>query len=60
MQLWQGITGVYEGHPRQPVHAGLVDGTLPDEAFAFYVIQDSLYLEQYVAWPRSPAGGTAV
>ena len=26
---------------------GLADGSLPEESFAFYVIQDSLYLKQY-------------
>jgi thiaminase (transcriptional activator TenA) len=46
-ELWQGVIGIYEAILAHPFLTGLVDGTLPDEAFAFYVIQDSLYLEQY-------------
>jgi len=46
-ELWQGITGIYEAILKHPFLTGLADGSLPDEAFAFYVIQDSLYLEQY-------------
>ena len=30
-----------------PFLTGLADGTLPEESFAFYVIQDALYLRDY-------------
>jgi len=46
-ELWQGASGVYEAILTHPFLTGLTDGTLPEEAFAFYVVQDSLYLKQY-------------
>jgi thiaminase/transcriptional activator TenA len=46
-ELWRGVTGIYEAILSHPFLAGLADGTLPDETFAFYVVQDSLYLRQY-------------
>ena len=30
-----------------PFITGLTDGTLPAESFAFYVVQDALYLQDY-------------
>jgi thiaminase/transcriptional activator TenA len=46
-QLWQGITGIYRAILAHPFLAGLTDGSLPHDAFAFYVIQDALYLRRY-------------
>jgi thiaminase/transcriptional activator TenA len=45
--LWQGITGLYRAILAHPFLTGLTDGTLPGEAFAFYVVQDALYLRRY-------------
>jgi thiaminase/transcriptional activator TenA len=45
--LWQGITGIYRAILAHPFLAGLADGTLPSDAFAFYVVQDALYLRRY-------------
>lgn len=46
-ELWQDITGIYDAILVHPFLAGLADGTLPHEAFAFYVVQDALYLHRY-------------
>jgi thiaminase/transcriptional activator TenA len=46
-ELWHGVTGIYEAILKHPFLTGLADGSLPDEIFAFYVVQDSLYLKQY-------------
>jgi thiaminase (transcriptional activator TenA) len=46
-ELWHGITGVYQAILEHPFVTGLTDGTLPADAFAYYVIQDALYLRDY-------------
>jgi thiaminase (transcriptional activator TenA) len=46
-ELWQGITGIYGAILAHPFLAGLADGSLPHDAFAFYVVQDALYLQRY-------------
>jgi thiaminase/transcriptional activator TenA len=46
-ELWQGITRIYEAILAHPFLTGLTDGSLPGDAFAFYVVQDALYLRQY-------------
>ncbi|MEP7024075.1 MAG: thiaminase II [Actinomycetota bacterium] len=46
-ELWQGITGTYDAILAHPFLAGLTDGSLPHRAFAYYVVQDLLYLERY-------------
>ena len=46
-ELWQSVSGIYEAILSHPFLTGLADGSLPEESFAFYVIQDSLYLKQY-------------
>jgi len=46
-ELWQGSAGIYEAILAHPFLDGLADGSLPNKAFAYYVIQDSLYLRQY-------------
>ena len=46
-ELWNGITGIYAAILDHPFVTGLTDGTLPGDAFAFYVVQDALYLRDY-------------
>ena len=46
-ELWQSVAGIYEAILAHPFLAGLADGSLPEETFAFYVVQDGLYLRQY-------------
>jgi thiaminase/transcriptional activator TenA len=46
-ELWQDITGLYRAILAHPFLTGLTDGSLPHDAFAFYVVQDALYLRRY-------------
>jgi thiaminase/transcriptional activator TenA len=46
-QLWDSISDIYGAILAHPFLTGLTDGTLPEESFAFYVIQDALYLRDY-------------
>ncbi len=46
-RLWQYITGIYDAILAHPFLTGLTDGSLPRDAFAFYVLQDALYLNSY-------------
>ncbi len=46
-ELWHGITGIYQAILAHPFLTGLTDGTLAPGAFAFYVVQDALYLRRY-------------
>ncbi len=46
-ELWRSIEDVYARILHHPFHAGLTDGTLPEENFRFYVLQDALYLKDY-------------
>ena len=46
-QLWHGITGIYRAILAHPFLTGLTDGSLPHDAFAFFVLQDALYLQRY-------------
>jgi thiaminase (transcriptional activator TenA) len=46
-ELWQGITGIYDAILRHPFVTGLTDGTLAEGAFAYYVVQDAVYLRDY-------------
>ena len=48
-ELWSGIPDIYGAILAHPFIAGLTDGTLPEDAFAFYVMQDALYLRKYAA-----------
>jgi thiaminase/transcriptional activator TenA len=48
-ELWQGIADVYAAILAHPFVTGLTDGSLPHDAFAFYVVQDALYLRGYAA-----------
>ena len=46
-QLWQAIDPIFDAIVRHPFIRGLTDGTLPRDAFRFYVIQDALYLRDF-------------
>jgi thiaminase/transcriptional activator TenA len=46
-QLWHGITEIYRAILAHPFLTGLTDGSLPHDAFAFFVTQDALYLQRY-------------
>ncbi len=46
-ELWQGISGIYGAILAHPFLTGLTDGSLPPSAFARYVVQDVLFLQQY-------------
>jgi thiaminase (transcriptional activator TenA) len=46
-ELWGGIAGIYQAILAHPFLTGLTDGTLSQDAFAFYVVQDALYLRGY-------------
>jgi thiaminase/transcriptional activator TenA len=46
-QLWESISDIYGAILGHPFITGLTHGTLPVESFAFYVVQDALYLQGY-------------
>lgn len=46
-ELWSSIDEIYDAILVHPFLTGLTDGTLPEEAFRFYVVQDALYLTRY-------------
>ena len=46
-RLWESIGDIYRAILAHPFITGLTDGTLPPESFAFYVVQDALYLQDY-------------
>ena len=48
-ELWSGIADIYDAILAHPFIGGLTDGTLSRDAFAFYVVQDALYLRRYAA-----------
>ncbi len=48
-ELWDSITDIYSAILAHPFIKGLTDGTLPRESFAFFVVQDGLYLKQYAS-----------
>ena len=58
-ELWRSIGDVYGEILDHPFLRGLTDGTLPEENFKHYVLQDALYLRDYaralsLAAVRSP------
>jgi thiaminase (transcriptional activator TenA) len=58
-ELWRSITSIYNEILIHPFLGGLTDGTLPEERFRFYILQDALYLREYaralsLAGVRSP------
>lgn len=64
-ELWSSIEATYAEILSHPFLKGLTDGTLPEESFRFYVLQDALYLREYaralsLAGVRSPDEGALV
>jgi thiaminase/transcriptional activator TenA len=45
--LWDAIDPTYGAILQHPFLAGLADGTLPEESFAYYLAQDAHYLRDY-------------
>jgi thiaminase/transcriptional activator TenA len=45
--LWHSIGGIYEKILEHPFIQGLTDGSLSEEAFVFYAVQDALYLRDF-------------
>ena len=46
-ELWRGIADIYVAILAHPFMAGLTDGSLPPEAFAFYLVHGALFLRRY-------------
>ncbi len=46
-QLWDGITPIYQAILIHPFVTGLTDGSLPEDLFRFYAVQDALYLRDF-------------
>jgi len=62
-RIWQCTTPLREAIHALPFNTELAAGTLPREKFQFYIVQDSLYLDQYaralaIAGARGPDGVT--
>jgi thiaminase/transcriptional activator TenA len=45
--LWADVEHIYAAILRHPFVTGLTDGTLPREAFRYYIVQDAHYLRGY-------------
>lgn len=46
-ELWSRAAPIYAKIVEHPFLSGLSDGSLPEECFRHYVLQDALYLSQY-------------
>lgn len=46
-QLWAGIAPIYRAILEHPFVTGLTDGTLPQDRFRFYAVQDAHYLRAF-------------
>lgn len=46
-RLWADIDAIYAATLAHPFLTGLTDGTLPEDAFGYYVAQDAHYLRDY-------------
>lgn len=46
-ELWTSIEGIYAEILSHPFIAGLTDGSLDEQSFRFYVVQDDHYLREY-------------
>ena len=58
-ELWKSVEDVYGAILRHPFLRGLTDGSLSEESFRFYAVQDALYLREFaralsVAAARAP------
>jgi thiaminase/transcriptional activator TenA len=61
--LWAGSADIFAAILAHPFITGLTDGTLPEAAFAHFVLQDGLYLRDYaralaVVASRAPDSAT--
>jgi len=64
-ELWRSITSIYSEILAHRFLRALTDGTLTEDRFRFYVLQDALYLREYaralsLAGVRSPDEGALV
>ncbi len=57
-ELWGSIGGIYDRILSHPFLVELVEGTLDEQAFQHYIIQDTLYIREY-ARVHSIAAGRA-
>ena len=55
-RLWTAMEPAYVAVLAHPFLAGLTDGTLPGEAFTYYVVQDAHYLGEYARALATLAG----
>jgi thiaminase (transcriptional activator TenA) len=55
-ELWDSTADIYTAILAHPFVHGLTDGSLPREAFTFYVVQDALYLRAYARALAAVAG----
>lgn len=46
-EAWQEIGSIYEAILKHPFVVGLTDGSLPEDKFRFYAVQDALYLRDF-------------
>ena len=46
-ELWRSIEDIYTQILAHPFLAGVTDGTLAEDSFRFYVLQDAIYLREY-------------
>lgn len=46
-ELWSASLPIYQEIFKHPFLKGLTDGTLPEESFRYYIIQDALYLRDF-------------
>ena len=46
-ELWRSITSIYNEILTHPFLRGLTEGTLTEERFRFYILQDAFYLREY-------------
>ena len=53
-ELWRSIENIYAQILAHPFLRGLTDGTLSEERFRFYILQDAFYLREY-ARDRDPS-----
>lgn len=53
--VWKANEDVYQAILEHPFLAGLQDGSLPREAFVFYLIQDTHYLREFARALRATA-----
>lgn len=58
-QLWDNAASMIEVTEKHPFLVAMVDGTLCNNSFKYYVVQDALYLEDFADCLRRLAGSAA-